>query len=126
MKYATIRAHEGDHPVRMMCRVLSVSPAGYYAWRERPPSARSLQQAQLDSVVRDAYDAEKGRAGSPRIAQRLKRQGHGAGRHQVAKSMRRQVLRAKGAATTNSNHHYRWRPICCNRTSMRSSRTARG
>ena len=103
-----IRIHEATYPVRMMCRVLSVSPSGYYAWRERPPSPRALKQVQLDSLVREAYAAEKGRAGSPRVVQRLKGQGHQAGRHQVAKSMQRQRLRAKAArkykATTNSNH----------------------
>jgi putative transposase len=91
-----------------MCRVLGVSPSGYYAWRERPPSSRALKQAQLDSLVREIYIAEKGRAGSPRLVQRLRGQGHRAGRHQVARSMRRQRLRAKAArkykATTNSNH----------------------
>jgi transposase InsO family protein len=103
-----IRAHEGAHNVRLMCRVLNVSPSGYYAWRERPPSPRALKQVQLDTHVREAYDAEKGRAGSPRVVRRLSEQGHHAGRHQVAKSMRRQRLRAKAArkykATTNSNH----------------------
>jgi transposase InsO family protein len=103
-----IRAHEDSYPVRMMCRVLSVSSSGYYAWRERPPSPRALKQAQLDGLVRDAYAAEKGRAGSPRVVRRLRDQGHHTGRHQVAKSMRRQRLRAKAArkykATTNSNH----------------------
>ncbi|CAJ4806474.1 transposase [Burkholderia pseudomallei] len=109
MKYAMMRAHEDAHPVRMMCRVLGVSPSGYYAWRERPRSSRELKQVQLDSLVREAYDAEKGRAGSPRVVRRLREQGHHAGRHQVAKSMRRQALRAKAArkykATTNSNHN---------------------
>ena len=75
-----------------------------YAWRDRPPSP----QAQLDTQVRQAYDAETGRAGSPRVVRRLREQGHRAGRHQVANSMRRQRLRAKAArkykATTNSNH----------------------
>jgi putative transposase len=103
-----IRAHEDSYPVRMMCRVLSVSPSGYYAWRERPASPRALKQARLDSLVREAYAAEKGRAGSPRLVRRLREQGHRTGRHQVAKSMRRQSLRAKAArrykATTNSHH----------------------
>jgi transposase InsO family protein len=91
-----------------MCQVLSVSPSGYYAWRDRSPSSRALKQAQLDARVREAYEAEKGRAGSPRVARRVRGQGHHAGRHQVAQSMRRQRLRAKAArkykATTHSNH----------------------
>lgn len=103
-----IRAHEDAYPARMMCRVLSVSPSGYYARRECPPSPRALKQVQLDSVVREAYVTEKGWAGSPRVVQRLREKGHHAGRHQVARSMRRQSLRAKAArkykATTNSNH----------------------
>jgi transposase InsO family protein len=63
----------------------------------------------LDATVAHAFDAEKGRAGAPRLQRRMKGQGHRAGRHQVAQSLRRQGLRAKGArkykATTNSNHH---------------------
>jgi len=108
VKYAMIHAHETAHPVRLMCRVLDVSPSGYYAWRGRPPSSRALKRAELDARVREAYDEEKGRVGSPRLTHRLKRQDHHAGRHQVAQSMRRQALRARGArkykATTNSNH----------------------
>jgi putative transposase len=54
--------------------------------------------------VQAAFAAEKGRAGAPRLMRRLKQ----AGRHQIAQSLRRQGLRAKGAckykATTNSKH----------------------
>lgn len=31
MKYAVIRQHEKTFRIRMMCRVLAVSPSGYYA-----------------------------------------------------------------------------------------------
>jgi putative transposase len=98
-----MRKHEGEFAVRLMCRVLSVSPSGYYAWRDRKPSMRAQRQAQLDAKVRDAFEAERSRAGSPRLSKRLK-----VGRRQVAESLRRQGLRAKAArkfkATTNSNH----------------------
>lgn len=98
-----MREHAGQFAVTLMCRVLSVSASGYYAWRDRKPSARAQQRAELDAKVRAAFEAERGRAGAPRLSRRLR-----TGRRQVAESLRRQGLRAKAArkfkATTNSNH----------------------
>ena len=98
-----MREHADEFAVRLMCRVLCVSSSGYYAWRDRKPSIRSQRRTQLDVEVREAFEAECSRAGSPRLAKRLE-----VGRRQVAESLRRQGLRAKAArkfkATTNSNH----------------------
>ena len=98
-----MKVHEGAFTVRLMCRVLSVSPSGYYGWRGRVPSPRAQARATLDKRVRDAFEARRARAGAPRLAKHL-----GKGRRQVAESLRRQSLRAKAAkkfkATTNSNH----------------------
>lgn len=98
-----MRAHEGEFAVRLMCRVLQVSPSGYYAWRSRKPSKQAQARAGLDAQVRAEFALRKGRSGAPRLARSLKR-----GRRQVADSLRRQGLRAKAAkkfkATTNSNH----------------------
>lgn len=108
MKYAVIAANVREFAVRMMCRVLGVSASGYYAWATRTPGPREQARAELDKQVTELFHAEKQRAGAPRLARRLKAQGHRAGRHQVAHSLRRQGLRAKAArkykATTNSNH----------------------
>lgn len=96
-------AHEDAFAVRLMCRVLSVSPSGYYDWRKRAPSKQAQARAKLDAQVRDEFEIRKGRAGAPRLSRHLQR-----GRRQVAQSLRRQGLRAKAArkykATTNSNH----------------------
>jgi putative transposase len=98
-----MKAHESEFSVRLMCRVMSVSPSGYYAWRSRTPSAHTQARAVLDASVREEFARCKGRAGAPRLARHL-----GRGRRQVAESLRRQGLRAKAArkfkATTNSNH----------------------
>ena len=98
-----MQAHEGAFAVRLMCRVLNVSPSGYYAWRSRTPSHQAQARAALDARVRAEFDARKGRAGAPRLARHLS-----VGRRQVAESLRRQGLRARAArkfkATTNSNH----------------------
>ena len=41
MSFRFIEDHRDSYPVRLMCAVLEVSPAGYYAWRERPVSERT-------------------------------------------------------------------------------------
>lgn len=103
MKYATIKAHEAEFRVRLMCRVLGVSPSGYHAWRNRAPSTQAQARAVLDAEVRDEFQRRKARAGAPRLSRHP-----GRGRRQVAQSLRQQGLRAKAAnkfkATTNSNH----------------------
>jgi transposase InsO family protein len=86
-----------------MCRVLSVSASGYYAWRQCAPSPQAIARTELDALVKAAFESRKGCAGSPRLARHLRR-----GRRQVAMSLQRQGLRARAArkykATTNSNH----------------------
>jgi transposase InsO family protein len=108
MRYAVIKAHEGKFAIRVMCRVLGVSSSGYYDWRSRGPGIRAQARAALDEHVKEAFLAEKCRAGAPRLTRRLKARGRGTGHNQIAESLRRQGLRARGArkykATTNSNH----------------------
>jgi putative transposase len=103
-----IRKHEQRYRVTMMCRVLKVSPNGFYDWYDREPSARAQNRQQLDEHVHATFEAQKGRIGSPRVSRQLKSQGQCAGHNQIAQSMARQGLRAKAArkfkATTNSKH----------------------
>lgn len=100
--------HAGEFAVQMMCRLMQVSASGYYSWRVRGASRRERAQGMLDAQVKQAFEAERGRAGAPRLTRRLKNQGCRAGRNQVAASLRRQGLRARAArkfkATTNSDH----------------------
>ena len=42
-----MRHHEKRVPVRVMCRALAVSPAGYYAWAARPESRRTAANRRL-------------------------------------------------------------------------------
>ena len=42
MKFAFIAAEKASFPVRVLCRTLEVSRAGFYAWHTRPPAARTL------------------------------------------------------------------------------------
>lgn len=79
MKYATMKVHEGEFAARLMCRVLSVPPSGYYAWRGRTPSKRSQVRMALNTQVRETLKGRKGRGGAPRLLRRLSR-----GRRQAA------------------------------------------
>lgn len=44
-------AHQAVHRVTTMCRVLGVSPSGYYAWRTRPMAARTLADVELTAHI---------------------------------------------------------------------------
>lgn len=70
--------------VKLMCRILSVSPSGYYDWRDRPPSIRTKENAVLANKIKTIFDEEHSRAG----AKRLKTEGVVVSRHRVAKMMR--------------------------------------
>lgn len=103
-----IQQHEQQFSVGLMCRLLTVSRSGYYQWKMRPPSKRHQTREALAVEVERVFEDEKARIGSPRIAKRLKNEGHRASRHVVAKIMKTRGWRAKAAkkykATTNSNH----------------------
>lgn len=92
----------------LMCRVLEVSRAGYYASRRRPESERAKANGQLVVKIHEAYETSRRTYGSPRIYAELRDNGCEAGRHRVARLMRREGLVARKKrrfkTTTQSNH----------------------
>ncbi len=106
MRSRVIQEHDRRSPIRLMCRALVVSAAGYYAWRSRPESLRSRQARTLLSAIRVLHQESRESYGSPPIWNALVRQGHGVGEHRVAQLMRRAGIRAKTVtkwrATTQS------------------------
>ena len=93
MKYACIRRYVGQFPIGLMCRVLHVSRAGYYAWQRRGPSARARADRRLRVAIRAVHAASRGRYGRPRIHQELRQQGLRCGPKRVARLMRAAGLR---------------------------------
>ena len=115
MRYRAIQEHDRRFPIRLMCRALAVSAAGYYAWRDRPESRRSVRNRALLSAIRVIHRESRETYGSPSIWDALIKQGHDVGEHRVARLMRQDGIRAKTIkkwrATTQSQHRL---PVAAN------------
>ena len=55
-----------------MSRVLEVSASGYYEWRDRPRSARSLANEALGKRIAEIYEASDRIYGMPKIWRELR------------------------------------------------------
>ena len=84
-----------EYPVCWLCQVLCVSTSGYYAWRRREPSRRSLENATLVTVMTRIHDEVNQCYGSPRMHAELLALGYCCGRHRVARLMRMNGLIAR-------------------------------
>ena len=81
-------AHQAVHRVTTMCRVLGVSPSGYYAWRKRPLAPRARADGALTAQIQVVHRESRGTYGAPRIHADLAAQGVRVGRKRVARLMR--------------------------------------
>lgn len=93
-KYEYIKANQGYHNVRMMCRLLDVAPSDYYAWRKNPLSDRAKEDARLLRLIRASFKASQGVYGAPRVFLDLREAGETCSKHRVAKLMRENGIRA--------------------------------
>ena len=104
-----IRAEQAEYPIAFMCRQLSVSTSGYYAWEKRPVSKRQQEDEVLVEKIRESHRRGRGEYGSPRIHNDLKEQGETVSRHRVARLMRENGITARPLKrfrkTTDSNHN---------------------
>jgi putative transposase len=106
-----------------MCKALSVSRSGYYAWCNREPSpravagvattggtpaTRSLENEMLAQQIQQIHQSSRGTYGSPRIQASLVAKGFRVGRQRVVRLMAKlgvcARLKRKFKATTDSAH----------------------
>lgn len=107
MRFAFIDAEKAHHSVRTMCRVLKVSPSGYYASLRRGPSKRKRKDAMLKVHITAIHQESDGTYGSPRVHGQL-RHDFEVGRDRVARLMRELQLcgtpKRRFRSTTDSAH----------------------
>jgi putative transposase len=108
MRYDFVERHRGRWPVRLMCRVLAVSPGGYYDWRGRPGNAMTERREALVVAIKAVHGQVKARYGSPRLHAELVARGLPCCVNTVARLMREHGIAAKTKrkfrCTTDSNH----------------------
>lgn len=90
-RYRFIAAEGAGHSVVRLCRLLRVSPSGYYAWKKRAPSRRATANATLTERIRTVHARSRGTYGSPRVHAELREAGP-VGRKRVARLMRQAGL----------------------------------
>ena len=71
-----------------MCRVLGVSPSGYYAWRSRPPSKRTVDNERLLARIREIHTFSRESYGQPRMYAELRDDGWSVNHKRVRRLMR--------------------------------------
>jgi transposase InsO family protein len=108
MKFAFIEAEKACFPVARMCKVLEVSRSGFYAWRDRPPAERTLEDQRLVVEIAAVHKASRRTYGSPRVLRELRERGRRIGRNRIARLMRTHGIRARSKrrfrTTTDSRH----------------------
>lgn len=86
-----------------MCRLYEVTRGGYYAWRQRKPSARCEENWRLLKHIERAHAQSRETYGSPRIQRVLCEQGVRVGKNRVARLMRKHRIRARASRIYRPN-----------------------
>lgn len=95
MKYAFIQTHEHVHRVTRLCAALAVSRSGYYAWRDRAPSARAMEDQRLLPILRQLHQEMREEYGAVKLWREATQRGIPCGRHRAARLRKLGQLEAK-------------------------------
>jgi transposase InsO family protein len=95
-RFRFLDAEKASYPVRLLCRLVDASRAGYYAWLRRSPAARAQADACLTEEIRRIHTQSRQTYGTPRIHAALCARGQRVSRKRVARLLRAAGLRGCG------------------------------
>lgn len=106
--YPFIKGKSSELPVEKMCQFLDISRSGYYAWLERPPSKRKLEDAKILELIKQSHRESDGIYGLDKIHRDVKEH-QPCGRKRVYRLMKANNIHSVRpkkfkVATTDSNH----------------------
>jgi putative transposase len=81
--------------VRRMCRLLEVSRSGYYEWLQRPPSAPTEAEQQVEAKVQQYFAQGRGTYGTRRLKHLLAQEGLQVSRRRIGRVLAQAGLRCK-------------------------------
>ncbi len=103
-RFRFIDAEKARFPVSLLCSTVRVSKSGYYAWKARPPSKRTREDATLTERIVEVHQRSRQTYGYLRVHAELRTLGVRCGRRRVARLMReagiRGCMRGKKKRTT--------------------------
>ena len=82
-----MKANQATHSVRRMCRLLGVSPSGYYALLSRSTSTRVKTDRMLRDRIVEIHHRSRSTYGAPRVHAEFAAEGVQMGRKRVARLM---------------------------------------
>ena len=80
------------HDIAKLCRALSVSTSGFYAWSAREPSSRARADAELTRKIHVIHEQSRATYGVPRVHAMLAADGVQVGKKRVARLMKQAGL----------------------------------
>ena len=108
-RYAFVNHWQGCYPIKLLCRTLRVSRAGFYAWLKRAPSKRTQENERIAVLIRAAHTKTRFSYGAKRLQAELAKEGLYVGRDRIARLRRAAGIHClqKRAfkSTTQSNHN---------------------
>lgn len=122
-RYREIQQLASAHPVAVLCPLLGVSRSGYYGWRQRAPSRRQREDAQITEDLKIAFEQSRRTYGRPRLTRALCARGQFHGERRIGRLMGVAGLCARPRRrfvpkTTQSRHDG---PIAPNRLAERTA-----
>lgn len=115
MTFAWIDAEKAGFPIRKACKVMQVSPSGFYASRSRQESTHARDDRRLRVLIQASFEESRRRYGSPRVYRDLVEQGIQVSPKRIARLMQEEGLKARARKrfkmTTMSDHD---QPVAAN------------
>ncbi|WP_411824811.1 IS3 family transposase [Leptospira sp. 'Mane'] len=114
------RLSKEGHNIGVMSECLCVSRSGYYSWRKRIPSKRTIENIRILKEIQTIHKESMNVYGSPSIFNKLKTQGLIIGKNRVARIMKNNGIRSiimkkfKAPKTTDSKHNLGYSPNLLN------------